>query len=117
MINSSEQQDRKAERKKQEDRARAVSAARKRTREEELKQLHLLATEVAGLIGGQARAAAAGNAWMFVDVSDNHELSFYREAGQISIRGRANGVPYALTVLPRLPAADIVKAIKRKVTI
>ena len=53
MINSSEQQDRKAERKKQEDRARAVSAARKRTREEELKQLHLLATEVAVLMGGR----------------------------------------------------------------
>jgi hypothetical protein len=49
MIGPSE--DRKAERKKQEDRARAVSAARKRNREEELRKLHLLATEVAVLMG------------------------------------------------------------------
>ena len=51
MMNPSGEQDRKAERKKQEDRARAVSAARKRNREEELRQLHLLATEVGVLMG------------------------------------------------------------------
>lgn len=114
MINSSEQQDRKAERKKQEDRARAVSAARKQTREEELRKLHLLATEVAALMGGRARPAAAGNAWMFIDLSTSHELSFYREGYQISIRGRVDGVPYALNVASKLSPADIVKAIVRK---
>ena len=114
MINSSEQEDRKAQRKKQEERARAVSEARKRNREEELRKLHLLATEVAVLMGGKARAAAAGNAWMFVDLSEKHELSFYREGDQINIRGRVNGVSYALNVSQLLPPADIVKAISRK---
>jgi hypothetical protein len=115
MINStSEQEDRKAQRKKQEERARAVSAARKRNREEELKQLHLLATELASLMAGKARPAAPGDAWMFVDVGENHKLSFYREGNLISIRGRVDAVPYALDVSPRLPAADIAKAIHRK---
>jgi hypothetical protein len=113
MINSSEQEDRKAER-KQEESARAVSAARKRNREEELRQLHLLATEVGVLLGGTTRSAAAGNAWMFVDLGENHELSFYREGDLINIRGRVNGVSYAVNVSPRLPPADIVKAINRK---
>jgi hypothetical protein len=114
MTNSSEQEERKAERKKQDDRARAVSAARKRNREEELRQLHLLATEVAVLLGGKTRSAVAGNAWMFVDLGENHELSFYREGDLINIRGRVNGVSYALNVSPLLPPADIVKAIIRK---
>jgi len=113
-MNSSEGQDRKAERKKQEERARAVSAARERNREEELRQLHLLATEVGVLLGGKTRSAAAGNAWMFVDLGENHELSFYREGDVINIRGRVDGVSYALNVSPRLPAADVVKAISRK---
>jgi len=113
-MNPSGEQDRKAERKKQEDRARAVSAARKRNREEELRKLHLLATEVAVLMGGKARSAAAGNAWIFVDLSENHELSFYREGDQVDIRGRVNGVSYALNVSLRLAPADIVKAISRK---
>jgi hypothetical protein len=115
MVNSSEE-DLKAKRKKQEERTRSGSEARKRNREEELRKLHLLATEVAVLMGGKARAAAAGNAWMFVDLSENHELSFYREGDQINLRGRANGVSYALNVSPHLPPADIVKAIKRKST-
>jgi len=51
MMNSNELKDRQAERKKQEERARAISAARKRNREEELRQLHLLATEVGVLMG------------------------------------------------------------------
>ena len=51
MNNSSEQEDRKAQRKKQEERARAVSEARKRNREEELRKLYLLAVEVAVLMG------------------------------------------------------------------
>jgi hypothetical protein len=72
MNDSSEQQDRKAIRKKQEERARAVSAARKQTRERELKALHALATQVAALMGGAARPAAAGDAWMFIDVGENH---------------------------------------------
>ena len=114
MINSNEQEDRKAARKKQEERAHAVSAARKHDREEELRKLHLLATEVGLLMGGKARSAAAGNAWMIVDISANHELSFYREGDQINIRGRVNGVSYALNVSPRLAPADIVKAINRK---
>ena len=54
MINSNEQEDRKAERKKQDEHARAVSAARKHDREEELTRLHLLATEV-GLLMGERR--------------------------------------------------------------
>jgi hypothetical protein len=116
MINSSEQEDRKAQRKKREERASAASAARKRTREEELRRLHLLATEVAGLMGGTARTPAAGNAWMFIDVGEKHELSFYREGDQINIRGRIDGVVYALNVSPRLAPADIVKAINRKCT-
>jgi hypothetical protein len=114
MINSNEQEDRKAERKKQDEHARAVSAARKHDREEELRRLHLLATEVGLLMGGKARSAAAGNAWMIVDLSANHELSFYREGDQINIRGRVNGFSYVLNVSPRLALADIVKAINRK---
>ena len=114
MINSNEQEDRKAERKKQYEHSRAVSAARKHDREGELRTLHLLATEVGLLMGGKARSAAAGNAWMIVDLSANHELSFYREGDQINIRGRVNGVSYALNVSPRLAPADIVKAINRK---
>lgn len=114
MIISSEQEDRKAQRKKQEERLRAVSAARKRDREEELRQLHLLATEVGVLLGGKTRSAAVGNAWMFVDLGENHELSFYREGDLINIRGRVHGVSYALDVSPRLAPADIVKAISRK---
>ena len=114
MINSNEQEDRRAARKKQEERARAVSAARKHEREEELRKLHLLAIEVALLMEGKARSAAAGNAWMIVDLSANHELSFYREGDQINITGRVDGVSYALNVSARLETADIVKAIKRK---
>jgi hypothetical protein len=117
MINSSEQQDRKAERKRQEDRARAVSAARKQTRELELKKLHLLATEVAALMGGKARPAAPGNAWMFIDLSESHEVSFYREGEQISIRGRVAGVAYAFIVASKVSPADVVKAIVRKSTL
>ena len=110
-----EQQDRRrAERKKREERGRAVVAARKRIREEQLKQLHLLASEVAILMGGNARAPVAGNAWMFVDLSESHELSFYREGDQINITGRVNGVSYALNVSPRLAPADVVKAINKK---
>ena len=115
MNNSSEQQDRKAERQRQEERARAVSARRKQTREEELRQLHLLATEVAALMGGAVRAAAAGNAWMFVDLGENHELSFYREGDQINIRGRVDGMRYGLNVARALSPANIVKAITREV--
>src|SRR5260370_38291087 len=90
MSKSSEQEDRKAERKKQEERARAVSAARKRHREEELRKLHLVATEVALLMGGKVRAAAAGNAWMVVDLSENHELTFSRDSDQINARRRVS---------------------------
>jgi hypothetical protein len=114
MINSNEMEDRKAGRKKQDERARVVSAARKRIREEELRQLHLLATEVAALMGERARAAAAGNAWMFIDLSEDQQLSFYREGDQIDIRGRVNGVSYALKVSSRLAPAGIVKSINKK---
>jgi hypothetical protein len=116
MINSSEQEDRKAQRKKQEERARNVSSARKRTREEELRRLQVLATEVAGLMGGAVRTPAPGNAWMFIDIGEQHEVSFYREGDQIDIRGRVEGKTYALNVSPRLAPADIVKAITRKRT-
>jgi len=109
-----EQQDRRAERKKREEHGRAVVAARKRIREEQLRQLHLLASEVATLIGGTARAPVAGNAWMFVDLSESHELSFYREGDQINIRGRVDGKRYELNVSPRVSSADIVKAINKR---
>jgi hypothetical protein len=62
------------------------------------------------------RSAAVGNAWMFVDLGENQKLSFYREGDQVNIRGRVNGVSYALDVSPRFPPADIVKAINRKST-
>ncbi len=114
MINSTEQEDRKAQRKKQEERARAASEARKRTRQEELRRLYQLATEVAKLMGGTVRTPAAGDAWMYIDVGDRHELSFYRDGDQINIRGRRDGVVYALDVSPRLALADIVRAINRK---
>jgi hypothetical protein len=65
-------------------------------------------------MGGKARSAAASKAWMFVDLGENHELSFYREGDQITIRGRVNGVSYALDVTSRLAPADIVKAISRE---
>ena len=109
-----EQQARRAERKKREERGRAVVAARKRIREEQLKQLHLLASEVAILMGGNARALVAGNAWMFVDLNESHELSFYREGDQINIRGRVAGERYALNVSPRVSSADVVKAINKR---
>jgi hypothetical protein len=113
MTNSNGQEDRNAKRKKQEERDRAVSAARKHDREEELRKLHLLATEVGLLMGGKARSAAAGNAWMIVDLSANHELSFYREGDQINITRRVDGVSYALNVSPRLAPSDVVKAINK----
>lgn len=114
MNNSNEQEDRKAQRKKQEERFRALGAARKRTREEELRRLHLLATEVAALMGGTARTPAAGDAWMYMDIGEKHELSLYRDVDQINIRGRIEGVVYSLDVSPRLAPADVVKAINRK---
>jgi hypothetical protein len=114
MINSIEQEDQKAERKKQEERARTASAARKETREKELKALHALATQVAALIGGAARPALEGNAWMFIDVGENHKLSFYRERDQIDIRGNVDGVRYSLILSQRLAPAEIAKAINRK---
>ena len=114
MINSSQQEDRKAERKKQEEHARAVSAARKRNREEEVRQLYSLATEVAVLLGGKTRSPDAGNAWMFVDLGEDHELSFYREGDLINIRGRVNGLSYALNVSHLLPPTNIAKAISKK---
>ena len=113
MINSSQQKDRRVESNRQAERASEASEARKRTREEELRQLHVLATEVAALMGGVARAAAAGNAWMLIDVGENHELSFYREGDNINIRGRIDRVAYALNVSPRLTPDGIVKAIRR----
>jgi hypothetical protein len=112
MISPSE--DRQAERKKQEEHTRAVSATRKRNREEELKHLHLLATEVGVLLGGKTRSSVAANAWMFVDLGENHELSFYHQGDLINIRARVDGLSYALNVSPHLPPAVIVKAIKRK---
>jgi hypothetical protein len=112
MISPSE--DRQAERKKQEEHVRAVSATRKRNREEELRHLHLLATEVGVLLGGKTRSSAAANAWMFVDLGEHHELSFYHQGDLINIRGRVDGLSYTLNVSPHLPSADIVKAIKRK---
>jgi hypothetical protein len=112
MITSNE--DRQAERKKQAEHFRAVSATRKRNREEELRHLHLLATEVGVLLGGTTRSSAAADAWMFVDLGENHELSFYHQGDLINIRGRVDGLPYTLNVSPHLPSADIVKAIKRK---
>jgi hypothetical protein len=44
---------------------------------------------------------------MIVDLSANHELNFYREADQISIAGRVNGVSYASTCrrVLRLPTS------------
>jgi|SRR5271156_3959240 len=114
MINSSEQEDRKAEREKQEEHARAVSAARKRNREEELRHLHLLATELGVLLGGKTRSSAAADAWMFIDLGENHELSLYHQGDLINIRGRIDGLSYTLNVSPHLPPAAFVKAINRK---
>jgi hypothetical protein len=114
MINSSKDEDRKAERKKQEEHTRAISAARKRNREEELKHLHMLATEVGVLLRGKTRSSAVADAWMVVDVGEDHELSFYHQGDLINIRGRVNGVSYALNLSPQLSPADIVKAISRK---
>ena len=112
MISPSE--DRQAERKKQAEHFRAVSATRKLNREEELRHLHLLATEVGVLLGGKTRSSAPANAWMFVDLGENHELSFYHQGDLINIRGRVDGLSYTLNVSPLLPSADIVRAIKRK---
>jgi hypothetical protein len=112
MISPSE--DRQAERKKQAEHARAVSATRKRNREEELRHLHRLATEVGVLLGGKTRSSVMADAWMFVDLGENHELSFYHQGDQINIRARVDGLSYTLNVSPHLPPADIVKAINRK---
>lgn len=101
-------EDRKANRKKQEEHIRALSATRKRNREEELKHLHLLATEVGVLLGGKTRSSTAADAWMFVDLGENHELSFYHQGDLINIRGRVDGLSYTLNVLAHLPPADIV---------
>jgi len=51
---------------------------------------------------------------MFVDLSESHELSFYREGDQIDIRGRIDGERYALNVSPRVSSADVVKAINKR---
>ena len=111
-----EQKDRRADRKKAEERRRALVATQNRIREDELRQLHLLASEVAGLIGGTVRSPVAGNAWLFVDLSEGHELSFYREGDQLSIRGRVDDQRYALNVSARASSADVAKAIKKSRT-
>jgi hypothetical protein len=116
MNNSAKLQDRRVARNRQEERARAARAAQKLSRDEERGQLHLLAAEVAALMGGEARTPAAGDAWMFVDLRKNHEVSFYREGDQINIRGRLDGVRYALDIARGLSPAEIVKAINRKST-
>jgi hypothetical protein len=51
---------------------------------------------------------------MFVDLGENHELSFYHQGDLINIRGRVDGLSYTLNASPHLPPADIVKAINRK---
>lgn len=91
-------------------------AAQKLSRDEERGQLYLLAAEVAALMGGEARTPAAGDAWMFVDLRKNHEVSFYREGDKINIRGRLDGVRYALDIARGLSPAEIVKAINTKST-
>jgi len=53
---------------------------------------------------------------MFIDVGENHELSFYRERDQIDIRGNMDGVRYSLILSQRLAPAEIAKAINRKST-
>ena len=111
-----EQKDRQAGRKKDEERRRTLVAAQNRIREEELRQLHVLASEVAGLIGGTVRSPVAGNAWLFVDLGEGQELSFYREGDQISITGRVDDQRYALNVSARASSGDVVKAIKKSRT-
>jgi len=104
---------RRAERIKGEQLAKDRAKARKRTRGEEIRRLQILASEIAPLIGGIARAASDNHSWIFIDLSEEHELSFYRDGGQIMIRGRDAGKCYELNVSPHLSAMDIVKSIRK----
>ena len=72
-----------------------------------------MASEIAPLVGGVARAASVNHSWIFIDLSEEHELSFYRDGDQIIIRGRDAGKCYELNVSPRLSAMDIVKSIQK----
>ena len=104
---------RRAERIKGERLAKDRAEARKRTRAEELRRLQILASEIAPLIGGIARTPAVNHSWIFIDLSEEHELSFYRDRDLIMIRGRDAGKCYELNVSPRLSAMDIVKRIQK----
>jgi hypothetical protein len=42
---------------------------------------------------------------MFVDLGENHELSFYHQGDLINIIGRIDGLSYTLNVSPHLPPA------------
>jgi len=103
---------RRAERIKGERLAEDRAEARKRTRREEIRRLQILASEIAPLIGG-TRAASDNHSWIFIDLSEQHELSFYRDGDQIMIRGHDAGKWYELNVSPRLSAMDIVKSIQK----
>jgi hypothetical protein len=50
---------------------------------------------------------------MVIDLSEEHELCFYRDGDQIIIRGRDAGKCYELNVSFRLSAMDIVKSIQK----
>jgi hypothetical protein len=93
--------------------AKDRTEARKRTRGEEIRRLQVLASEIAPLIGGMVRAASDNHSWIFIDFSEEHEMSFYRDGDQIMIRGRDAGKCYELNVSSRLSAMDIVKRIQK----
>ena len=104
---------RRPEHSKGEQLAKDRAEGRKRTRAEELRRLQILASEIAPLIGGIARPTSDNHSWIFIDLSEEHELSFYRDGDQIMIRGRDAGKCYELNVSPRLSAMDIVKSIQK----
>ncbi|MGO9058056.1 MAG: hypothetical protein ACLQU2_11835 [Candidatus Binataceae bacterium] len=77
-----------------------------------------MASEIAPLIGGIARAASDNHSWIFIDLSEEHELSFYRDGDQIMIRGRDAGKCYELNVSPSLSTNGHCKEYpKSKITI
>jgi hypothetical protein len=104
---------RRAERIKGEQLTKDRAEARKRTRGAEIRRLQILASEIAPLIGGIVRAASDNHSWIFIDLSGEHELSFYRDGDQIMIPGRDAGKCYEVNVSPRLSAMDIVKSIQK----
>jgi ferredoxin len=114
MINSNEQKDRKEERKKQEERAPRRYGGPEAKQGRGTQQVTSARNRGGRMVGGKGAVGGCGQCMDVCRSRRKSPIELYREGDQINIRGRVNGVSYALDVSPRLPPADIVKAINRK---